>query len=55
MFTIAGIMKLVQSTEKLSDRLPWVNEFSVTTVRIIGLSEFLGAIGLGMFINTENF
>ena len=46
MFTMAGIMKLTQSKEKLSKQLPWVNDFSTSTVQFIGLSELLGAIGL---------
>jgi uncharacterized membrane protein YphA (DoxX/SURF4 family) len=46
MFTVAGIMKLTQSKEKLSKQLPWVNDISMRTVRFIGLSELLGGIGL---------
>jgi len=46
MFIMAGIMKLTQSREKLGNRLPWTNDFSMSTVRFIGLSEMLGAIGL---------
>jgi len=46
MFTTAGIMKSTQPKEKLQKQLPWVNDFSSGTVRFIGLSELLGAIGL---------
>lgn len=46
MFTIAGVMKLTQAKEKLSKQLPWVNDFPISTVRLIGLSELLGSIGL---------
>jgi uncharacterized membrane protein len=46
MFTMAGLTKLTQSKEKLEKQFPWVIDFSISTVRFIGLSELLGAIGL---------
>lgn len=46
MFLMAGIMKTTQSKGKLLKLFPWVNDFSVSTVRFIGLSELLGGIGL---------
>jgi uncharacterized membrane protein YphA (DoxX/SURF4 family) len=46
MFLMAGIMKSTQPKEKLVKTLPWVNDFSLQTVRIIGISEILGAIGI---------
>ena len=46
MFTMAGLTKLTQSKEKLEKQFPWVIDFSMSTVRFIGLSELLGAIGL---------
>ena len=46
MFTFAGITKSTQPREKLMKQFPWVNDFSMGTVRFIGLSELLGAIGL---------
>jgi hypothetical protein len=46
MFSMAGTTKLTQSREKLVSQFPWVNDFSLSTVRFIGLSELLGAIGL---------
>ncbi len=46
MFLLAGLMKSTQSKEKLSKSLPWVNDFSLQTVRFIGVSELLGAIGV---------
>jgi hypothetical protein len=39
-------MKSTQPKEKLAPRLPWVEDFSVPTVRFIGVVEMLGAIGL---------
>jgi uncharacterized membrane protein len=46
MFLMAGIIKLTQPKEKLEKSLPWVKYFSLQTVRIIGTSELLGAIGI---------
>lgn len=46
MFLMAGIMKSTQPKEKLVKNLPWVNDFSLQTVRFIGISELLGAIGI---------
>ena len=46
MFLMAGIMKSTQPKEKLVKSLPWVTDFSLQTVRFIGISELLGAIGI---------
>jgi uncharacterized membrane protein len=46
MFAMAGIMKSTQPKEKLLKTLPWVADCSLTTVRFIGISELLGAIGI---------
>jgi hypothetical protein len=43
---MAGIMKSTQPKDKLVKSLPWVNDFSLQTVRFIGVSELLGAIGI---------
>jgi uncharacterized membrane protein YphA (DoxX/SURF4 family) len=40
-FLMAGVMKLTQSKEKLSKQLPWANDFSIGTVRLIGLAELV--------------
>lgn len=45
-FGLAGFMKLTQPKEKLAARMGWVNDFSPTIVRLIGLVELLGGIGL---------
>ncbi|GMA22467.1 hypothetical protein GCM10025864_02260 [Luteimicrobium album] len=41
-----GITKLAYSRERLHPQMPWVDDFSTTTVKLIGLAEVLGAIGL---------
>lgn len=46
MLLMAGIMKSTQPKDKLVKSLPWVNDFSLQTVRFIGISELLGAIGI---------
>ena len=46
MFAFAGTTKLTQSKEKLEKQFPWAKDLSLNTVRFIGLSELLGAIGL---------
>jgi len=45
-FAMSGIAKLSQPKEKLAEQMPWVNDFSQNTVRIIGALELLAAIGL---------
>lgn len=46
MFGMAGVLKTTQPREKLEPRLPWVESFSTSVVRLIGVAELLGAIGL---------
>ena len=46
MFAMAGVMKTTQPKDKLVEKLPWVADFSVGTVRFIGIVEFAGALGL---------
>lgn len=47
MFAMAGVMKSTQPIDKLmKSGLNWVERFPLSTVRIIGLSELLGAVGL---------
>jgi uncharacterized membrane protein YphA (DoxX/SURF4 family) len=45
-FGMAGFMKVSQPVERLSQRMGWVNDFSPSTVRLIGVLELLAAIGL---------
>lgn len=45
-FLLAGIMKITQTKEKLAENMGWVERFSSGQIRVIGILEFLGAIGL---------
>ena len=45
-FLLAGGMKLTQPKEKLRENMGWVEDFAPNTIRLIGLLEVLGAIGL---------
>jgi DoxX-like family len=46
-FLAAGIMKLVRPKEKLASAgLAWVEDFTTGPVKLIGLAEVIGAIGL---------
>lgn len=45
-FGMVGTVKLIQPREKLVERTGWVNDFPQSIVRLIGLLEVLGAIGL---------
>jgi uncharacterized membrane protein len=46
MFIMAGLMKSTQPKEKLAQNMPWVNDYSAAQVKMIGISELLGGIGL---------
>jgi uncharacterized membrane protein len=46
MFAMAGVQKATQPKDKLVTRLPWVADFSQGTVRLIGIAELAGALGL---------
>ncbi|MEV8634146.1 DoxX family protein [Streptosporangium sp. NPDC051023] len=45
-FGMAGVMKATQPKDGLAPRLPWVEDFSPVQVRLIGVVELLGALGL---------
>jgi uncharacterized membrane protein YphA (DoxX/SURF4 family) len=45
-FLMAGLMKATQPKKKLAENMAWVNDFSASQVRAIGIVEILGAIGL---------
>jgi uncharacterized membrane protein YphA (DoxX/SURF4 family) len=45
-FGLAGFMKLTQPYEKLAENMGYVKDFSPNTIKLIGLVEILGAIGL---------
>lgn len=42
----AGLMKTMKSRAELEPKMAWVKDFSDQQVRLIGLAEFLGAVGL---------
>jgi uncharacterized membrane protein YphA (DoxX/SURF4 family) len=42
----AGIMKTTQPKEKLAPRMSWVNDYSAGQVKLVGLAELLGGIGV---------
>ncbi len=47
MFAMAGTMKSTQPIDKLlKSGVTWADRFPLTTVRMIGVSELLGALGL---------
>jgi uncharacterized membrane protein len=46
LFLIAGVTKSTRPRPVLEKQLPWVADFSTPTVRLIGVVELLGAIGL---------
>ncbi len=45
-FTMAGIMKATRPKEELAPKMPWVNDYTATQVKLIGTSEILGGLGL---------
>ncbi len=46
LFGMAGIMKSSQPIDKLSKGLTWAPRFPLPVVRLIGLAELLGALGV---------
>lgn len=46
MFTLAGFMKATQPKVKLAKNMPWVNDYSAAQVKLVGIAELLGGIGL---------
>ncbi|MCU1647467.1 MAG: DoxX family protein [Nocardia sp.] len=45
-FALAGVMKSTQPKEKLAEKMPWVQDVSTGTLRLIGITELLGGLGL---------
>ena len=45
-FGLLGVMKSIQPKEKLRPMLAWVEDFTPTQVRLIGVVELLAALGL---------
>ena len=46
MYLMAGLMKTFTPKDKLINTLPWTEQYAAGTVRLIGIAEVLGAIGL---------
>ncbi|GAA3609740.1 DoxX family protein [Nonomuraea rosea] len=46
LFAVLGTMKSTRPKERLEPALPWTADFSRGTVRFIGLTELLAALGL---------
>jgi hypothetical protein len=47
MFGMAGVMKSSQPLDKLlKSGVSWADRFPVSTIRLVGVSELLGAVGL---------
>jgi uncharacterized membrane protein len=51
-FFMAGIMKLTQPREKMVEKMPWVSDFSAGQIRLIGIFEIAGALGLAFLALT---
>jgi len=45
-FLMAGMMKAIRPYEEVRESMDWVGDFSPGTIKLIGLVEVLGAIGL---------
>ncbi len=45
-FLGSGLMKLTQPKEKIATSMAWAADFSPTAIKLIGLVEILGALGL---------
>ncbi len=46
MFLMVGMMKLRTPKEEMAEKMEWVEDFSQERIRIIGMLEILGALGL---------
>lgn len=45
-FILAGIMKAAKPKEKIEEKLPWAADYSLSSLKFIGISELLGGLGL---------
>src|SRR5437763_1398632 len=45
-FAAAGVIKSTRSREQLIPQLPWVSDVSTQVLRLIGIAELAGALGL---------
>ena len=46
MFLFAGVLKSTRSKEQLAPQFPWVDDFSLPMVRLVGVTEFAAGVGL---------
>jgi len=46
MFLMAGAMKMMQTKDKMAEKMAWVEDFSQGQIRGIGMLEVIGALGL---------
>ena len=46
MFLMVGMMKIMQPKEKMAEKMPWVEDFTQSQIRNIGIVEVMGALGL---------
>ena len=46
MFVMAGAMSLMKGKDELAEKMGWVEDLSQPTIRLIGMAEIMGAIGL---------
>jgi len=46
MFTYAGLAKLFQPIDQLSQMLPWATEYPELFVRLVGAADLLGGLGV---------
>ncbi|MBO3732069.1 DoxX family protein [Glycomyces niveus] len=45
-FLAAGVMKATQPKAKLAPNMPWVDDFPLGTVKLVGVSQIAAAFGL---------
>jgi uncharacterized membrane protein YphA (DoxX/SURF4 family) len=55
LFTLVGVMKTVVPKEKLVARQGWAEDFSPSLIKLIGILEFLGGVGLVVPLATGIF
>ncbi|KHL19528.1 DoxX-like protein [Mumia flava] len=46
LFLVAGLTKAAQPKRNLAANMAWVEDFSDSTIKLIGVAEILGAVGL---------
>jgi hypothetical protein len=45
-YLVAGVLKTTRSPEALRPQMGWVDDISLRTLRLVGASELLGALGM---------